>query len=94
MHQHFSAGWQARSAVVASICTYISILCFKPGENLVFMHYVTNTLANTGCVIKDEQRRYAADIIEYIFQFLTDTFSIFSAEQSAEAVVTVRKVDN
>lgn len=63
----------------------------EAGEKLRFMDRVSDPPTNTGCIVKDQQRRYTTDKFKDIHKPLADTFSGLAAKNLTESVVTVRE---
>ena len=63
----------------------------EPGEELRFMNSIPDTTADTGGVVKDQQRRHPANVFKNVLQPLADTFGGLTSKNLAVAVVAVRE---
>src|SRR5699024_273379 len=67
------------------------IMGSETGEKFRFMDRIANPPRDTGCIVKDQSRRYAGDKFKDILQALADTLRSFSAEYLAVSIIAVRE---
>ena len=63
----------------------------ETGKEFRFVDGIANPPSDSCRIVKDQQRRYAANKLKNIQQPLADTFGSFTAKDLAVAIVTVRK---